>query len=176
MVLTSLTDFQKFNRDDAVDGAGVPFNSYQSIQTGKITSIYQELRLAGKWFDKGSWIVGANYEHDETYDHFLQTYNGSQSSPTNLPLSELCGPFSATSNCTLAEFPQMINGSGQVVANPNWNSGKYPTSFNYTLGPTATARRATDRHLRRLRERRISDHEQSDVGGRGPLHAGRQVG
>ena len=81
VIATSLTEFQKFNRNDAVDGAGVPYNTYQSIQTGKITSFYQEVRIAGKWFDKGSWIIGANYESDNTYDHFLQTYNGSQSSP-----------------------------------------------------------------------------------------------
>jgi outer membrane receptor protein involved in Fe transport len=137
MVVTSLTDFQKFNRDDAVDGAGVPYNTYQSLQKGKITSIYQELRIAGKWpGNKGSWIVGANYEHDSTYDSFLQTYNGSQSSPTNLPLSALCGPYSATSNCTLAESPTILSG-GAAVANPSWNSTLYPTTFNYTLGPTA---------------------------------------
>ena len=133
LVATSLTEFQKFNRDDAVDGAGVPYNTYQSIQKGKITSVYQELRIAGKWFDKGSWVIGGNYEYDETYDSFLQTYNGSQSSPVELPLSALCGPYSPTSNCTMAESPTLAGGA----ANPNWNSTKYPEAFNYTLGPTA---------------------------------------
>jgi outer membrane receptor protein involved in Fe transport len=131
LVATSLTEFQKFNRDDAVDGAGVPYNTYQSIQKGKITSVYQEVRVAGKWFDKGSWVIGANYEYDETYDSFLQTYNGSQSSPVELPLSALCydyqpggyNPASTHNVCTLAEFTNA--------------GGKYPLAFNYTLGPTA---------------------------------------
>jgi outer membrane receptor protein involved in Fe transport len=136
MVVTSLTEYQKFNRYDAVDGAGVPFNSYQSLQKGKISSVYQEVRITGKWFGKGSWIIGGNYEYDSTADSFLQTYNGSQSSPVNLPLSALCSPFSPTSNCTSAESPTIMTSSG-AVANPNYNAAKYPQSFNYTLGPTA---------------------------------------
>jgi outer membrane receptor protein involved in Fe transport len=153
MVVTSLTDFQKFNRDDAVDGAGVPYNTYQSIQKGKITSIYQELRISGKWFNKGSWIVGANYEHDETYDHFLQTYNGSQSSPVSLPgAGNLCGPYNpavTTNNCTSAESATILQG-GVAVSNPAYNSTLYPLpnaqgGTNFTLGPTApTDRQQTD--------------------------------
>jgi iron complex outermembrane receptor protein len=136
VIATSLTEFQKFNRNDAVDGAGVPYNTYQSIQTGKITSFYQEVRIAGKWFDKGSWIIGANYESDNTYDHFLQTYNGSQSSPVALPGSEFCGPYNpniTTNSCTSAESATLVGGA----PNPNYNATRYPAVFNYTLGPTA---------------------------------------
>ena len=39
-----------------VDGSGMPIQDYQSYQRGKITSVYQELRLAGKWAGKGTWI------------------------------------------------------------------------------------------------------------------------
>ncbi len=152
MTVTSLTEFQKFNRDDAVDGAGVPYNTYQSLQKGKITSVYQELRVTGKWFDKGSWIIGANYEHDNTYDHFLQTYNGSQSSPVGLPgAGNLCGPYNpavTTNTCTSAESATILQG-GVAVANPAYNATLYPRatggSTNYTLGPTApTDRQQTD--------------------------------
>ena len=145
MIVTSLTEFQKFNRDDAVDGAGVPYNTYQSLQKGKITSVYQEVRITGKWFDKGSWIIGGNYEYDNTYDRFLQTYNGSQSSPVALPGTALCGPYNpsvTTNSCTSAESPTILNGSGVAVPNPGYNSAKYPYpsangSTNFTLGPTA---------------------------------------
>jgi iron complex outermembrane receptor protein len=136
LVVTSLTEFQKFNRDDAVDGAGVPYNTYQSLQKGKITSVYQEVRITGKWFDKGSWIIGANYEYDNTYDHFLQTYNGSQSSPVALPGAEFCGPYNpniTTNGCTSAESATLVGGA----PNPNYNATRYPAVFNYTLGPTA---------------------------------------
>jgi iron complex outermembrane receptor protein len=83
MTVTSLTEFEKFTRTDGIDGSGMQVQDYQSYQRGKITSIYQELRLAGRFRGKGSWLVGANYEHDNTWDSFLQTYNASSASPTN---------------------------------------------------------------------------------------------
>jgi outer membrane receptor protein involved in Fe transport len=82
VVLTSLTEYQKFNRSAGIDGSGMPIQDYQSYQRGKITSVYQELRVSGKWWGKGNWIVGANYEYDHTWDSFLQTYNASTASPT----------------------------------------------------------------------------------------------
>ncbi len=82
LTLTSLTDFQRFSRHAAIDGAGMAIQDYQSVQHGKITSIYQELRLSGKFGGKGSWLIGGNYEHDDTWDQFLQTYNASTASPT----------------------------------------------------------------------------------------------
>ena len=82
MTLTSLTSFQRFSRHAAIDGAGMAIQDYQSIQHGKITSVYQELRLAGKFNGKGNWLIGGNYEHDSTWDQFLQSYNASSASPT----------------------------------------------------------------------------------------------
>jgi iron complex outermembrane receptor protein len=145
MVVTSLTEYEKFNRYDGVDGAGVPFNTYQSLQSGKITSVYQELRISGKWWGKGNWVIGANYEHDSTYDHFLQTYNGSGSSPVSLPgAGNLCGPYDptvTTNNCTNAESATILQG-GLAVANPGYNTDLYPRpnsigGTNFSLGPTA---------------------------------------
>ena len=82
MTLTSLTEFNKFNRTAAIDGSGMQVQDYQSYQRGKITSVYEELRLAGKFRGKGSWIIGANYEYDHSWDSFLQSYNGSSADPT----------------------------------------------------------------------------------------------
>jgi iron complex outermembrane recepter protein len=82
MTLTSLTSFQRFSRHTAIDGAGMEIQDYQSVQHGKITSVYQEVRLSGNFWGKGDWIVGANYEHDDTWDQFFQTYNASSASPT----------------------------------------------------------------------------------------------
>ncbi|HWA61935.1 MAG TPA: TonB-dependent receptor [Caulobacteraceae bacterium] len=82
MTVTSLTSVQRFSRHQGIDGAGMAIQDYQSIQHGKITSIYQELRLSGNFGGKGNWIIGGNYEHDSTWDQFLQTYNASTASPT----------------------------------------------------------------------------------------------
>jgi outer membrane receptor protein involved in Fe transport len=82
MTVTSLTSLQKFSRHQAIDGAGMAIQDYQSVQHGKIVTFFQELRLAGKFGDKGAWLVGANYEWDHTWDQFFQTYNASTASPT----------------------------------------------------------------------------------------------
>lgn len=90
MVLTSLTSYQHFKRNATIEGDGTIYQDYESLQTGYITSEYQELRLSGKFGGKGSWIVGGNYEYDSTFDHFLQTYGGSTANPTAIPGSVLC--------------------------------------------------------------------------------------
>jgi iron complex outermembrane receptor protein len=124
MTLTSLTSYQKFNRTAGIDGSGMPIQDYQSLQSGKIMSVFQELRLSGKWWGgKGNWIIGANYEYDNTYDSFLQTYNASTASPTLIPTSALCSTFAAFygHTCTPSELA-IDAGTG----------GYHP----YTLGPT----------------------------------------
>lgn len=117
MTLTSLSQYLRFRRHAGVDGAGVPEQDYQSLQIGKIESVYQEVRLAGDWWGKGHWVAGGNYEYDNTYDHFLQTYNGSTASPTGIPFSELCF-VPALGACTAADFAK-------------------PLILDDTLGPTA---------------------------------------
>jgi iron complex outermembrane receptor protein len=82
MTVTSLSQYQKFNRTAGIDGSGMNIQDYQSYQRGSIDSAYQELRIAGKWWGKGNWIIGANYENDNSWDSFLQTYNASSASPT----------------------------------------------------------------------------------------------
>jgi iron complex outermembrane receptor protein len=80
--VTSLTSFERFSRHAGIDGSGMPIQDYQSLQHGKITSVYQELRISGKFGGKGSWTIGGNYQHDNTWDQFLQSYNASTASPT----------------------------------------------------------------------------------------------
>lgn len=82
MTLTSLTSAQSFSRRQGVDGSGMPIQQYQSLQHGKIETFFQELRLAGEFGDKGVWLIGANYEGDETWDQVFQTYSASSASPT----------------------------------------------------------------------------------------------
>lgn len=93
MTLTSLTSSQQFNRNEYIEGDGTVLQDYENHQIGSIEVFYQELRLAGTfWGDRGSWVVGANYERDETEDRFLQTYGGSTANPTAIPGTFLCTP------------------------------------------------------------------------------------
>jgi outer membrane receptor protein involved in Fe transport len=82
MTVTSLSSVQSFSRKQGIDGSGMMIQDYQSLQHGKIETWYTELRLAGNFGGKGNWIIGGNYEHDKTWDQFLQTYNASTASPT----------------------------------------------------------------------------------------------
>ena len=144
VTLTSLTEFQKFNRTAGIDGGGMNIQDYQSYQRGKIESAYQEIRLSGKWWDgKGSWIVGANYENDNTWDSFLQTYNASSASPTVfINPNYLTGVDLGGGPLPLNSFPVTVsqaNGLGPIAGITGAPGG--PTSL--ALGPT----RPEDRQL-----------------------------
>jgi outer membrane receptor protein involved in Fe transport len=105
----------------------MPIQDYQSWQRGSIESVYQEIRLAGNFNGKGNWIFGVNYEHDDSYDSFLQSYNASTASPTLFFFDN-----SAAANAALAN----PGGAPAVVA---------PGVTAFALGPTKpTDRQDTD--------------------------------
>jgi iron complex outermembrane receptor protein len=138
MTATSLTQYLNFHRFAGVDGAGVPEQDYQSLQVGKIESIYQEGRLAGDWWGKGHWVVGGNYQYDNTYDHFLQTYNGSTASPTQIPFAELCGSLGGCSAADLA-MPAVLDDTLGPTAPTDYqirNTWAVFASGDYPLLPT----------------------------------------
>ena len=116
MTVTSLTEFQKFNRTAAIDGSGMEVQDYQSYQRGKITSVYEELRLAGKFKGKGNWLIGANYEYDHSWDSFLQTYNGSSASPTQFLNQNFLG------GCILTAAPDSFCPAGPAGSNQGANA------------------------------------------------------
>ncbi len=129
MTLTSISASEKFNRTAGIDGSGMPIQDYQSYQRGKITVAYQELRLAGHWWDnKGNWLVGLNYEYDGSWDSFLQTYNASTASPTLFAYDGSPAALAALS----AGNP---NSTGPILG---------PGLFGFALGPT----KPTDRQIR----------------------------
>lgn len=150
ITLTSLSEFQKFNRTAAIDGAGMNIQDYQSYQRGKIESAYQELRLSGKWWNgKGNWIVGVNYENDNTWDSFLQTYNASSASPTVFINPNYTNATSVGNTPGPAPFPVAI---GTLLPCPGagcGTAGQYAgifagtTNTGLALGPT----RPEDRQL-----------------------------
>ncbi|MGD9664811.1 MAG: TonB-dependent receptor, partial [Novosphingobium sp.] len=74
MALTSLTSYQHYKRYQPLDNDGTSYNNTYLLNTGDVKTFYQELRLAGKFGGRGSWVVGGNYETDKVYDQFYQTY------------------------------------------------------------------------------------------------------
>ena len=82
VTLTSLTNYQKFNRDQRLESDGTIYQDYESFQTGYLKSFFQEVRLSGVVKETGAWVVGANYEDTSTWDSFLQTYGISSAVPT----------------------------------------------------------------------------------------------
>lgn len=87
LTLSSLTSYQKFDRFQANDIAGVPYQVFTSLQTGGIKTFYQELRLAGTFGGRGNWIFGANYENDDSVDEGLNSSFAGSSQPLFIPLS-----------------------------------------------------------------------------------------
>ena len=81
LTLTSLTSYARFDRFQPIEGDGTIYQDYESLQRGHIATVSQELRLAGNFGGEGSWLFGGNYQHDETWDNFLQTYGGSSAIP-----------------------------------------------------------------------------------------------
>lgn len=79
VTLTSLTSYQDFDRFEPLELDGTSFRNYESVQMGFVKSFYQELRLSGELGASANWIVGANYQHDDTVDTLLQSYSDSSS-------------------------------------------------------------------------------------------------
>lgn len=80
ITLTSISAYQSYDRTMPGDIDGTSIQNYEYYQTGEIDNFFQELRLSGT-FDRGNWIVGANYTNDDTYDEFLQSYAATSGNP-----------------------------------------------------------------------------------------------
>lgn len=80
--LTSLSSYERFDRDQPVEGDGTIYQNYEAQTNGYLDVLYQELRLSGEFGNGGNWIVGANYERDKTFDNNLVAFSGSTSIPT----------------------------------------------------------------------------------------------
>ncbi|HYE45835.1 MAG TPA: TonB-dependent receptor, partial [Caulobacter sp.] len=81
LTLTTLVGHARFDRFQPIEGDGMIFQDYESLQRGHIASTFVEGRLAGSFGGRGNWLVGGNYQHDDTWDNFLQTYGGSSAVP-----------------------------------------------------------------------------------------------
>ena len=79
VTISSLTSYQDFDRLEPIDLDGTTFRNYESVQQGYLKTFYQELRVTGSLGGEGNWIVGGNYQHDDTVDTLLQSYSDSSS-------------------------------------------------------------------------------------------------
>lgn len=120
ITLTSLSAFERYDRDQPVEGDGIIYQNYESQQRGFIESIYQELRLGGDFGGRGNWIVGANYERDRTYDNFLQSYGGSSAVPT---LGVLLGPTNPRNRQKTSTYAVFANAEFPVTDSLSVHAG-----------------------------------------------------
>ena len=107
LTVTSLTTYERYKRDQPVDGDGTPYQDNLVFNTGAISTVYQELRIAGKLNDHGNWILGANFESDEIHDKYVQFVGQSSANPTfGLPLDDAAS-FSDQDVKTYAGFANL---------------------------------------------------------------------
>jgi outer membrane receptor protein involved in Fe transport len=86
ITVTSITSFVRYDRDENVEFGGVSLNTPSGTDLGdeeltldfaKVTSVFQELRIANSGSDPLRWLVGLNYDHSKVYEFNLYDYAGS---------------------------------------------------------------------------------------------------
>ncbi len=82
LTLTSVSSYQYFHRYSPIDTDGMIYQNNETLQKGNISTLYQELRAAGKVAGRGSWIVGSNFQRDRSYDAFFGSFGNSNTIPT----------------------------------------------------------------------------------------------
>ncbi|MFA7584960.1 MAG: TonB-dependent receptor, partial [Novosphingobium sp.] len=77
LTLTSLTSVIRYRSLAGMDVDGMVVRNLDTEATGEIDSFFQELRVTGST-PRLNWIVGANYQKDDTHDSLI--YDAGQSS------------------------------------------------------------------------------------------------
>jgi outer membrane receptor protein involved in Fe transport len=74
VTFTSLTSYASFRMAYGQDPSGTPFYIDDVIdRNGKVSAFFQELRFTGRQ-GKVSWLLGANYAHDDVKDEPLEFF------------------------------------------------------------------------------------------------------
>ena len=127
LTLTSLSSYQHFNYFNPFDGDGTQFNDYANVSRGHIDTVYQELRLSGKIFGQGAWIVGGNYENDDVLERDVTTLDQSSVALTfGIPIvgSDL---YAQSHRYSYAGF---VHGEYPILHNLTLNGGVRYTQTN----------------------------------------------
>lgn len=140
LTATSITSYQKLDRDALGDADATPGESLHLATGGDVKSFVQELRLAGT-SEAVNWMLGVNYQKDDIFDLQTVFLDMGTSGTINFgpPLGSFHFPFfdNITSNEieTWAAF-----GSVEVALSDNLSvevSGRYTDSENRFEGCTA---------------------------------------
>ena len=90
LTLTSITSFSRYTEHQLQDIDGTTLSNLSQVTMGRITSISQEVRLAGNLTERGHFVVGFNYAHDKVletnFDDISQATTSFTFVPFGLPL------------------------------------------------------------------------------------------
>jgi iron complex outermembrane recepter protein len=86
---TSITAYSHYNRDQPIDTDGTDLQIFDGLETGHVGTVFQELRLSGDFRARLNWIVGGNYQYDQSYDQqFLHFPQSSATRVFGFPLTD----------------------------------------------------------------------------------------
>lgn len=124
--LTSISAYQQLSRDTLVDADGLAVNNFSAGNKGYIKSFSQELRLAGNYGKDVSWILGANYQNDATYDTFSP-----QAASSSFPFKAA----TAMGHNQVNTYAAFANADWQVLPNVSLTGGlRYTYQYRDYLG------------------------------------------
>lgn len=79
LTLTSISAYSRYDRDQRLDTDGSAVANFVLNLGGNTKTFFQELRLAGRFADKGNWLFGANYQDDKVNEQVrLEVFQSSQ--------------------------------------------------------------------------------------------------
>jgi iron complex outermembrane recepter protein len=88
LTVTSISAHERYTRNQPVDTDGTAYQNFYVGETGWINTTFQELRLSGLLGGRGNWIVGGNYETDDTFDsNLIEFADSSSREAVGLPFS-----------------------------------------------------------------------------------------
>jgi iron complex outermembrane receptor protein len=127
VTITSITSYVRYDRDENVEFGGTSINTPKGTDLGdeeltldfaKLTSFFQELRVANSGSDPLRWLVGLNYDHSNVYEFNLYDFRGSSEADSpgvyaSLSRNLLATPF--YSDQTMNNYAAFTNLDWDVV-------------------------------------------------------------
>ena len=80
LTLTSITAYQEYKRYLPVDLDGTDQQVFLAINSGKVDSFYQEVRLNADLGGRGNILVGVNYQDDKIHEDYFADFSESTQS------------------------------------------------------------------------------------------------
>ena len=139
LTLTSITSYSRYTEDQLQDIDGTTLSNLNQLTLGRITSISEELRLAGDLTPRGHFVIGFNYAHDKVletnFDNISQSTTSFTFAPFGLPLFENFRDSDNQDATTTAGFASVDYTIAQSVK--IYGGARYTRSDNRFNGCTA---------------------------------------